>query len=56
MIDTMRFFKPVNENKLGVVGGSRENPTTSAPQLHKMLHNQDPLNPVCPVTNTFLPL
>ncbi|MNF13222.1 hypothetical protein D3C80_2149820 [compost metagenome] len=42
-------------NKLGDVDGSNEYPVISAPIELSHKHNQEPLNPVCPVKNTFLP-
>ena len=38
------------------MGISIENPITSAPNLINHVVSQEPLNPVCPVINTFLPL
>lgn len=37
----------------GLVGGSKEYPVTCATELTIILQSQEPLNPVCPVTNTF---
>ena len=42
------------ENKLGDVGGSKEYPTTFAPKKRSASHIHAPLNPVFPVTKTFL--
>lgn len=42
-------------NKDGDVGGFSEYPVTIAPALASTLHSHEPLKPVCPVTNTFLP-
>ena len=40
----------------GFEGISIDNPITSAPKIFNHKESQDPLNPVCPVTITFLPL
>ena len=37
------------------VGGSKEYPVTCAPASSNILQSHVPLNPVCPVTNTFFP-
>ncbi len=34
--------------------GGKEYPIASAPSFFNKMHSQAPLNPVCPVTNTFL--
>ena len=43
-------------NKLGFVGDSNEYPVIFAPAFNKIRQSQVPLNPVCPVINTFFPL
>ena len=44
-------------NKFGSVGGGfSENPDTFAFQFINIWESQDPLKPVCPVINIFLPL
>mgnify|MGYP005642435795 CR=1 FL=1 len=39
----------------GLVGTYSDNPVTFAPNNTNQDVNQDPLKPVCPVINTFLP-
>ena len=43
-------------NKLGFVGGASAYPTTFAPSDCSHSESQLPLNPVCPVSRTRLPL
>ena len=50
------FSTSAIEKRLGSVGASSEYPVTSAPAFTRILQSQEPLNPVCPVTRTFLPL
>src|SRR4030065_2542494 len=53
--DSMTSATRASKNRLGVVGGGSEYPTTFAPSFFSHNHNPAPLKPVCPVTSTTFP-
>jgi hypothetical protein len=56
IIDVILFSTFEILNKLVSSVGDSEYPTTLAPKLIKILVNQEPLKPVCPVIRIVLPL
>src|SRR3990172_12953898 len=55
IVERISLSIPHRSNKLGSVGGCKAYPCTSAPRECSHRQSQDPLKPVWPVRNTFLP-